>query len=336
MRPTIKDVAKEAGVSIATVSRVMNNKNWVKDETKEKILAAIDRLSYVTNSSAKNLRKNKTDSIGVIVPEVSVAFYAEILKGIENKANKMDLRLIVCDAENNIKKERDFARFLYDHSIDGLILILPQMRDEEIIRLKEDKQTVVVFGRDMQPYNIPSITVENVLGACNAVMHLYSHGYTRIAYIGGMEDDHLIDRQERLKGYTQGLEKCGLPLRTEYIENGKYQEELAGNAFLRLMKLPEPPDAVFCGNDEMALGVLRAAKKTGVRIPDQVGLIGFDNIPVCQYTSPALTTVNQPTYTIGNLCCEKLIYSMTDKDDSIGGANLVLRPDLILRESCGC
>ena len=336
MGHTIKDVAKEAGVSIATVSRVLNNKDWVKDETRDKILAVVEKMNYVTNFSAKNLRNNKSNSIGVIVPEVSVPFYAQILKGIENKANEMNLRLIVCDADNNIEKELDFAKFLYDHSIDGLILIIPQMPTEEIVKMKQDKRPVVLFGRNMQEYNLPSITVDNKLGVCNAVKHLYSHGFVKIAFIGGSKIEALEDRTERIEGYKQALMECNLKYRPEYVEYGLYQEEAASSAFIRLMKLPDPPNAVFCGNDEMALGVLKAAKKLGIQVPEQVGLIGYDNIPVCQYTSPALTTINQPTYTIGNLCCEKLIYCLNNKDEDVYYTNLVIRPDLVIRESCGC
>lgn len=335
MAYTIKDVAREAGVSIATVSRVLNNKEWVKDETRDKILAVVEKMNYVTNFSAKNLRNNKSNSIGVIVPEVSVPFYAQIIKGIENKANEMNLRLIVCDADNNLDKELDFARFLYDSSIDGLILIIPLMSNEEIVKMKHDKRPVVVFGRNMEEYNIPSITVDNTLGVYHAVKHLHSHGFTKIAFIGGNETEKL-DRWERIQGYKQALKECDLEFRPDYLENGLYQEEAASSAFIRLMKLSDPPNAIFCGNDEMALGVLKAARKLGIKIPEQVGLIGFDNIPVCQYTSPTLTTINQPTYTIGNLCCKKLIYSLNNRDEDTHYTNLVIRPDLVIRESCGC
>lgn len=333
---TIKDVAREAGVSIATVSRVLNNKDWVKDETRNKILAIVEKMNYVTNFSAKTLRNNRSNSIGVIVPEVSVPFYAQIIKGIENKAKEMNLRLIVCDADNTIEKELDFARFLYDHSIDGLILIIPQMSNDEIIKMKVDKRPVVIFGRNMQEYDIPSITVDNKLGSYNAVKHLYSHGLNKIAFIGGINNENLDYRKERIEGYKQALKDCNLEFRSEYVENALYQEEAASSAFIHLMKLPDPPNAVFCGNDEMALGTLKTAKKLGIQIPGQVAVIGFDNIPVCQYTSPALTTMNQPTYTIGNLCCEKLIYCLNNQDDNVYYTNLVIRPDLVIRESCGC
>ncbi len=336
MALTIKDVAKKAGVSIATVSRVLNNKDRVKDETREKIMAIVNEMNYVTNFSAKTLRQNKSNVIGVIVQGVSISFYAEIVKGIENKANEYDLRLIVCDSENSVEKEKDFVRFLYDRSVDGMIFIVPQMPSEDIVKIHQDNYPIVVFGSNMQEYNIPSITVDNRLGAILAVRHLYSHGFTKIAFIGSIEDEHNSDRRERLQGYRDALKECQLELLPEYIENGLYYEETASGAFIRLMKLPNPPDAVFCGNDEMALGVLKTAKKMGISIPEQIGLVGFDNIRICQYTSPALTTINQPTHNIGVLCCEKLIYSLNDKGKDAKYTNLVLQPELIIRESCGC
>jgi LacI family transcriptional regulator len=336
MALTIKDVAKKAGVSIATVSRVLNNKDRVKDETRDKILAVVEEMNYVTNFSAKTLRQNKSNVIGVIVQGVSIPFYAEIVKGIENKANEYDLRLIVCDSENSINKEKDFVKFLYDRSVDGMILIIPQMSDADMYKIHKDKYPIVVFGSNMQEYNIPSITVDNKLGAFLAVRHLYSHGFNQIAFIGSIEEEQNLDRRERLEGYKNALKECQLELRPEYVENGLYYEETASGAFIRLMKLPNPPDGIFCGNDEMALGVLKTAKKMGIKIPEQIGLVGFDNIRICQYTNPALTTVNQPTYNIGILCCEKLIYCLNNKGKDIKYTNLILQPELIIRESCGC
>ena len=336
MNYTIHDVAKKAGVSIATVSRVLNGKDRVKEETRKKIISVIEELNYVTNFSATTLRKNRTNVIGVIVPELTATFYAEVIKGIENKANESGVRMVVCDAGNNLEKERDSVRFLYDRSVDGMIFIMPKMTDEELIRIKCDRRPIVLFGRNMQQHNIPTITVDNRFGVYAAIRHFYSHGFMKIAYIGGIEENHLPDRRERLEGYKQAIIDCEWELRPEYIENGLYYEEAAGSAFARLMKLPVPPDAVFCGNDEMALGVLKAARKMGFKIPEQIGLIGFDNIRICQYTSPTLTTVSQPAYNIGVLCCEKLIHSINNLDTEVVYSNLLIQPELVVRESCGC
>ena len=336
MPTTIKDVAKKAGVPVATVSRTLNGKDRVKDETREKILSVVKEMSFVTNSSARTLRGSKTNIIGVIVPDISASFYSEIVKGIENKSNEYDYKIIVCDAQNNVEKEKTYIRFLYDRSIDGMIFVVPRIFEEEIMKVKENDFPVVVFGQNMEIYNIPSITVDNRQGAYNAVKHLYSHGYSKISYIGGIEGEKDYDHKERLAGYMKALEDCKLEVKEQYIENGQYCEEGGSSAFVRLLRLDNPPDAIFCANDEMALGVLKTARRNKVRIPEDVGLIGFDNIRICQYTNPSLSTVSQSTYNVGVLLCEKLLHSIDNRDSNLKNANLVLKPELVARESCGC
>ena len=330
---TIKDVAKKAGVSIATVSRVLNKKDRVKEETRQKVLSVINELNYVTNFSAKALRRNCTDVIGVIVPEISNSFYGEIIKGIENKANEYDLRLIVCNGEGNLDKERDFAKFLYDQSIAGMIFIIPCMPDSELVEMKNNQKPIVLFGRNMQKYNIPSITVDNKLGAYKAVSHLCTHGYKKVAFISGEEAEHLYDRKERFEGYIEALRDCGHEVKPEYLVTAP--AETINTVFAQLMAVTNPPDAVFCAYDELALGVIKTAQQMGINIPGDLGLVGFDDLRICQYTSPTLTTVKQPTYIIGSLCCEKLVYSIRQPQEG-QNVNLLIPPDLIIRQSCGC
>ena len=330
---TIKDVAKKAGVSIATVSRVLNKKDRVKEETRQKVLSVINELNYVTNFSAKALRRNCTDVIGVIVPEISNSFYGEIIKGIENKANEYDLRLIVCNGEGNLDKERDFAKFLYDQSIAGMIFIIPCMSDSELVEMKNNQKPIVLFGRNMQKYNILSITVDNKLGAYKAVSHLCAHGYKKVAFISGEEAEHLYDRKERFEGYIEALRDCGHEVKPEYLVTAP--AETINTVFAQLMAVTNPPDAVFCAYDELALGVIKTAQQMGINIPGDIGLVGFDDLRICQYTSPTLTTVKQPTYIIGSLCCEKLVYSIRQPQEG-QNVNLLIPPDLIIRQSCGC
>lgn len=332
MNYTIRDVAKKANVSIATVSRVLNKKDRVKKETREKVLAAAKELNYVTNFAAKTLRQNRTNMIGVIVPNVATSFYGEIVKGIEKKALEFDLRVILCDSEYQEDREKDFIKFLYNHSVDGMIFILPRMSNEEFVKIREKRNNLVVFGRNMEQYNISSITVDNFLGAQIAVRHLFSRGYKRIAFLSGISEPYFYDRLERMEGFKQAIAEYGLELRPDYIET--VDEEGVNRAFLRLMNLPEPPDAIFCGYDELALEVLKSAQKEGIKIPGQVALMGFDDIRVCQYTSPRLTTVKQPTYEIGRLCCEKLLAILNGKPEEANRKNLLLRPELVIRDSC--
>jgi LacI family transcriptional regulator len=336
LKYTIRDVAQRAGVSIATVSRVLNNKDRVNDDTRKNILKVIKEMNYTVNAQARRLRDPRTNVIGAIAPDISVSFYSEIIKGIENKADDLGYRLIVCDEQNKIEKERDYVKILHDGSVDGLIFVMSQLPAAEIAKTYNKNLPKVVFGINMEQYNIPSITVDNKSGAYNAVKHLYSHGFTKIAYIGGIEAFNDYDHRARLAGYKKALQECRLDFEETYIESGQYSEEGGSSSFMRLMQLAEPPDAIFCANDEMALGVLKTAKKMGIKIPQQIGLIGFDDIRICQYTSPALTSVRQPSYNIGILLCEKLIQIIETEENKTRHNNLVLKPELIIRESCGC
>ncbi len=333
---TIKDIAKKAGVSISTVSRVLNNKDLVKDETREKVLKVLETVDYIPNYTAKRLRENTISTIGIIVPDISAAFYAEMIKGVENKANEANCGLIVCDSQNDVKKQRSYTRYLYDGRVDGMIFVVPGLDDNELAKINADGLSIIVFGKDTESLGIGSITVDNFNGAYQAVKHLILHGYKRIAYIGGMEAHNDYDHQARMAGYRQAMDDNHLEIADGYIDNGGYTEEGGTSAFARLLKLKNPPDAVFCANDEMALGVLKVAKKNSIKVPEELGLIGFDNIRICQYTSPTLTTVSQPTLTIGTLLGERLIFKLHNKNNNIINTNLVLKPELIVRESCGC
>jgi LacI family transcriptional regulator len=333
---TIKDIAKKAGVSISTVSRVFNNKDLVKDETREKVLKVLETVDYIPNFTAKRLRENTITTIAIIVPDISVSFYAEMIKGVENKANEINCGLIVCDSHNSREKEREYVRYLYDDRVDGMIVVVPHQRDEELKKINDDGLSIVVFGRDTESLGISSITVDNFNGAYQTVKHLILHGYKKIAYIGGIEGPNDYDHRSRMAGYRQAMLDSHLEIAEGYIDNGAYSEEGGSSAFLRLISLANPPNAIFCANDEMALGVMKMAKRNNIKIPEEMGLVGFDNIRICQYTSPTLTTVSQPTYTIGVLLSERLIFKLHDKDNHSINTNLVLKPELIIRESCGC
>ncbi len=335
MSRTIKDVARKARVSITTVSRVVNNQGPVTPETREKVLAAIEALEYTPNFTAKRMRNSDLKTIGVVVPDISDLYYSGFVNGIQEKANETDCRLIICCSRNNIGKERDYVKYLYNGSVDGLIFISPCISVAEINTITA-KQSVVVCGNNLQLDNVQSIISDNVSGGYQAVKHFHTHQIKKIAYIGGVAQERDYTHWERLSGYQKGMAECGLEIMAGYIENGYYTKDGGEYAFTRLMNLREPPEAVFCINDKVASGVIKAARKAGIKVPEELKLIGFDNTAICEYTTPTLTSLDPSTYQIGTLLFEKLMTSLNQPESRIKNEIQVIYPRLVIRESCGC
>lgn len=301
----IVDVANRAGVSPATVSRVLNGNSYVKAKTRDKVLQAIADMGYHPNAFAKNLRSQKAMTIGVIVPDINSSYYAEIIKGIENMAYSLKYRLIICDAQNQASKEQEYLSLLLSRTVDGMILTTPQTSAEEIARYSDKGCFIAVIGRHLDHPKIPCIYTDNIKFSKEVVRHLVGQGHRSIAFLSGYAE--AVDSFERLEGYAEGLKEHGIPLRSELIENGNFNETGGYEAMRRLLAKDVPFTAVYAANDEMALGVYRACREAGLRIPEQLAVVGVDNNRISRYLSPTLTTVDQPKYTMGAVIAEKLI-----------------------------
>ncbi len=338
MANTIKDVARKARVSVATVSRVLNSPELFREETRQKVLTAIETLGYRPNFTAQRMRNNEIKNIGIIVPDISDMFYtySGFINGIVAKVNEADCHLSVCCSKVNLKKEREYIKYLHDSSVDGLIIIKPRISGPDINTIPDAKRCVVVFGIDLHHDNIQSVIVDNKSGGYEAVTHFLSHRATKIAYIGGIAEEQDYDHWDILEGYRKAMAENGLEIKEGYIEQGYYSEEGGQYAFGKLMNLSEPPEAIICANDKTAMGVLKAARLSGVRVPTDLKLIAFDNTTLCQYTSPTLTSFDKSTYKIGALLFDMLIANLKRRETEIQNDLQVIIPKLVLRESCGC
>ncbi|XEC94240.1 LacI family DNA-binding transcriptional regulator [Paenibacillus tarimensis] len=306
----IVDVATRAGVSVATVSRVLNGSKLVNEKTRNRVLESIKELNYTPNAAAKTLRSKRTMTIGVVVSDIEVSYYAEIIKGIENMANSLHYNVIICDAQNQKEKEAGFIFLLQNRTVDGMIFVTPSLSNQELIALVEEGYNVAVVGRLIEHADIPCIHTDNVKIARDVVNHLIEQGHERIAFLSGYAD--AIDSYERLEGYMKALRDAGLPFVPNLIENGDFNEDGGHLALLRLFDKKVPFTAVFAANDEMALGVYRACRELSVSIPEQLAVVGVDNIRITKYVTPRLSTIEQPKYTMGALLAEKLIDRMKD------------------------
>jgi LacI family transcriptional regulator len=340
MSRTIKDIAREAGVSIATVSRVLNNQTVVKDKTREAVMNIVRETDFVLNQSAKVLKERKSYTIGIISSNLLSSYNAEVIKGIEAAATESQYRTLICDCDNirNVirdDKERHYIRILSGGSVDGIILLHTHLTSEDFQNYRNRGIRLSVLGRNLESEGYPSVTVDGVHGAYLAVKHLISHGYRKIGMLFGQQ--WISPDLRREEGYRKALAENGIPYNPEYLINGEFSIDGGAKAFRQLMELSTPPEAVFCANDDMALGSMKIARKMGLNIPDEVAIIGYDDIITCELTMPQLSSIRQPKTEIGRLLFDRLLESIQDtSSEGKRFKNVMLTPELIIRESCGC
>jgi LacI family transcriptional regulator len=304
----IIDVAAKAGVSPATVSRVLNQNSLVTPKTKAKVMHAIEQLGYYPNAAAKNLRSQKSMTISVIVPDISNSYFSEIIKGIENMAYANKYKVIICDAQNQKDRELEYLNLLMNRTIDGAILIASLLSDDEIRQISDKGYYIGVVGRFIEHEKIPCIYTDNVKFSREVIHHLVEQGHKEIVFLSGYAE--AIDSYERLEGYLKALREHQIPFRPELIENGNFDEPGGYEAMKRLFDKKITFTAVYAANDEMALGVYKACEEYNIRIPEQLAVVGVDNNRISKYLLPALSTVNQPKYTMGAILAEKLLDQM--------------------------
>ncbi|MFC6455234.1 LacI family DNA-binding transcriptional regulator [Paenibacillus vulneris] len=326
----IVDVAAKAGVSPATVSRVLNNNNNVTSKTKDRVMKVIHELGYQPNAAAKNLRSQKTMAIGVIVPEINNSYYAEVIKGIENQAYAMKYKVIICDTSNNKEKELEFINLLMNKTVDCMILVTPMMSDEEICHWADMDYSIGIVGRYIHHDKVPCVHTDNVKFSKEVVNHLVEQGHREIAFLSGYAD--AIDSYERLEGYLKGLREHHIPFRPEWIENGNFNKQGGYEALKRLIEKKVSFTAIYAANDEMALGVYQACGELGIKIPEQLAVIGVDNNRISRYITPQLSTVNQPKMKMGGAIVERLIHQL-ENGEVTDNRVIILESQLIVRDS---
>ncbi|MEC0169274.1 LacI family DNA-binding transcriptional regulator [Paenibacillus graminis] len=326
----IIDVARIANVSPATVSRVLNGSPLVTKETQNKVLKAIQELNYTPNAMGKQLRSRKTMTLGVVVLDIGISYHAEIIKGIEQKANAMNYKILICNSQNEKKKELEYLSLLQNRTVDGIILVAPMLSDGEIASFAGEGYAIGVIGRRLGHLNIPCSTTDNWKIGRDVVTHLAANGHRRIAFLNGYEE--ALDSIERLQGFKEGLAEAGLPFLPNLVERGDFSEDGGYAAFRRLWEESSDFTAVFAANDEMALGVYKACSEYGIAIPDRMAVVGVDNIRITNYVSPKISSVEQPLYELGGLLADKVI-DQINGDLQPGQKDFVINSRLIVKGS---
>lgn len=331
---TMKDIANEAGVSIATVSMVLNGKDKrIPDSTRNKILEIVKRNNYIPNTVARSLVTNRTKTVGLIIPDITNPFFPEIARGVEDKAREARYSIIYCNTDDNIVQEDRCIDILIEKRVDGVIFAHSADRQGGSSELSRLRVPVILIDRDYEFPNVKGkVLVDNLAAAYNGVTHLIQQGYREIAYIAGPMNTKT--GQDRLFGYEKALTEGGIPYRPDYIKTGDYKREWGIEGTNQLLNNGITFDAIFCGNDMIAIGAMKALKERGLRVPDDVGIMGFDDIYMAGMVEPELTTIKQPNYEMGYRAAEQLIRAIeADSDEESRIDTVLLNTELVIRHS---
>lgn len=315
MGVTIRDVAERAGVSVSTVSRVLTSNAPVQEETKKAVEAAIQTLGYRPNGLARSLRSNETKTLGLIIPDVANPFFPEVAKGVEDAACKRGYSVILCNSGNDRAKEAMYFEVLQERRIDGIIITGSGSLDE-YAQLREKEDFPIVFlDRNAEGLNVDSVESDSYSGACQAVQHLIQLGHREIAFVSGPSAASTSGR--RLRGYIDTLSRHGISPLPENIFPGDFTLEAGRQAGMALLKRARRPTAVFVSSDIGAVGVMMAAESMHLRIPEDLSVVGFDNTLLSMVSRPALTTVSQPKYEMGQQAVRLLIERLKKKRQKV-------------------
>ncbi|HEX9330827.1 MAG TPA: LacI family DNA-binding transcriptional regulator [Anaerolineales bacterium] len=327
--PTIADVAQKAQVSIATVSRVLNGTTPVHLEKANRVRLAMEELQFVPRHAARVLASKRTNTIGLLISEISGAFIPPMLKGIEASAYEAGYELLI----HSTKKEGPSRRPLGEHNTDGLLIFTDSLDHHDMRRLYNINFPMVLLHQTPpDSLNIPVIAIENKDGAAMLISHLIeAHGRRRIVFLQGPIGHE--DSVWRARGYREALEAHGINFDPDLIGSGQFDEDEAFAAIQQMLMDGIEFDAVFAGDDDSAIGVMRALKMAGRLVPQDVAVVGFDDVPFARYLSPALTTVRAPIEAIGREAVGKLVQLMNGHE--VDGLTL-MQTELVIRESCGC
>lgn len=329
---TIQDLAKALGISFSTVSKALHNKADISPATIQKVKKMAEKMNYRPNLTAQSLVKSKSYTIGVIAPYIGNYFFPTIINGIQETARKNGYNLLVCLSHESYETEVANCNLLSAHRVDGIIMGVTSTAQnfKHIQALQKNNIPVVFVNRAADSVKASRVTVNDYQGAVKVMEHLIEQGCQRIAHIAG--PSHLMLSKQRLKGYVDTLKKHGLPVAEELLVQTKAFMEDSQPYINRLMDLKYPPDAIFAYSDYVGIEVIKTAKKRGIRIPEELCVIGFSNDPVSEVIEPGLSTLSQPPFEMGQIAAEIMIQHIEEKAD-LKPVTRLLDFDLIIRQS---
>ena len=334
---TIKDIARMANVSHTTVSRALNNKSRIKNETKNKILAIASELNYQPNFIARSLVMKKTKTLGLVITNIANPFYTELAQGIEATVRGLGYNIIFCSTHSDLSTEKHYIDMLRSKGVDGIIFSSAHMDDPNILVLAEEAFPIVLVNRrtyhPIVREKVDYVGIDNILGGFLAVEHLIRLGHQRIGIIGGSSESSV--GFERLEGGKRALSTYGLEAMGDYFLEGDFLKGSGYRGGKEFLKMAEPPTAIFATNDYMALGTYQAIVEEGQKVPENIALIGFNDIEFTAIKGVELTTIGQKKYEMGALAVKILVEKIEGGESKPSTKEIFLKPELIIRKTCG-
>lgn len=328
---TIKDVAKRAGVSPATVSRVVNNQPYVAEDLRQRVLTAIQALDYHPNRVAQRLRAEKSHLVGVIMSDIKNPFYTLALGGLEQVLSQQSLSVLICNSNMSQERENDFISLMLSEGVAGMIIAPVKEKSDTLMEAGKNGLPIVAIDRRIKNPKVDIVLADNFRGAYRAIQRFVQLGHKRIAIVNGPQ--YLTSGRERYAGFLQAMDEAGLPVDPELVKYGDYQVESGYRLTRELLQSSRFPMALFVANNLMTIGALNAIHELGYKIPSEVAVIGFDDVPWAMSLNPPLTTVAQPSVDIGVSAAELLLSRIANPERL--ARTVVLETELIVRASCG-
>lgn len=331
--PTIRDVARRAGVSVGTVSHVLTGSGTVSETRRERVLKAIRELDYEPNSVARSLKTRQTMMLGAVISDITNPFFPQLVRGAEDAALNHHYMLITVNTDDQADREREFLSLLLARKVDGVLLVAsPNNQDQSHVqRAFQSGTPVVAVDRCPEGVPIDAVHVNNRKGVMMCMNHLIRLGHRRIAYLGGGWDVH--NANDRLKGYLAALEEAEIPVDRSLVANGDYRQLSGYRVAKDLCLRVDPPTAIFAANAMMGIGAVQAVQELGLRCPEEISLAMFDEVPFGEIIQPRLTTVAQPAYEIGHRAAELLISRIERRMEDHVPVRIELDPELVVRAS---
>lgn len=331
-KPSLIDVARRAKVNISTVSRTINQTGKIGPETQERVFKVMKELGYKPNRVARRLRTTGGTShlLGLIIPNIQNIFFADLARGVEDVASRNNFAVLLCNYDEDEAKERFYLDVMQAESVDGIILPPIHEEDPAVLQVVKHGTPVVCVDRSLRSGNLDKVEVDNHMGALTAVKHIMERGHKRIGIICGPSDSST--GRERLRGYKEAHAQAGIPVKSEFVRFGDFMQESGRVLTAALLDLPDPPTALFVCNGLMTVGALEEIAARGLKIPRDIAIVGFDELPLASVFNPPLTLVRQPAYEVGKCAAELLLKRL--EDGNRPATSLKLLPELVVRKSC--
>ncbi|WP_059104320.1 LacI family DNA-binding transcriptional regulator [Shouchella shacheensis] len=330
---TVKDIAKQAGVSVTTVSRALNGYDDVSEKTRARIREIAESLNYSPNAMARSLVTNQSKTIGLLVSGLSEEgakdhFTFDVLNGLNDRASEYGYDLILFNTNSAKQRVKSYAQLCRERRVEGVILQGVKVDDPYLQEVIESDIPCVLIDIPITGKNVGYVTTDNVLGAYEAVRYLIKQGHEAIAFMNGHEKAYVSGK--RLEGYNQAMAEAGVPVDASWVLNGEFSEPVARDQALRFLQEHREVTAMFCSSDLMALGVMQASKRLGVTVPKDLSIVGYDDIVIAEYAHPSLTTVAQDKFQMGSAAADLLMDFLQGKETS---GEKILPTNLVIRDS---